>query len=81
MLHRERNGSQHAVDGGSNLQQAKYYLKKLHSDHSKHELKNVRDEHYVANGLNGNDHAFHYRLGQEEHQLVSLINRTDNIIL
>lgn len=48
-----------------------YYLKKLHSNHSKHELKNVRDEHYVANCLYSNDHTFHYRLGQEEHEEVS----------
>lgn len=62
--------------GGTKFTASKYYLKELHSDHSKHELKNVRDEHYVANGLNGNDHAFHYRLGQEEHQLVSLIGQS-----
>ena len=50
----------------------KHYLEKLNSNHSKHELQDVHDQHYIANSLNGNDHAFHYRLGGREERKTKI---------
>lgn len=39
-----------------------HYLEQLYSDNGKHELQEVGDQHDIADGLNGNYHAFHYIL-------------------